>query len=95
MRLDVEAPKEMTTSCCMCEPMRTAQSFGDDTHAVATGLHLGTRARTSLRCVVCVGGLKAWLIDGCSGKDAGKVERETPTPCGKRNRRSPKEQYTC
>ena len=42
----------MTTSCCMCEPMRTAQSFGDDTHAVATGLHLGMRARTSQRCVV-------------------------------------------
>ena len=37
----------------MCEPMRTAQSFGDDTHAVATGLHLGMRARTSQRrCVV-------------------------------------------
>ena len=38
----------------------------------------------------CVGGLKAWLIDGCWNKDAGNVERETPTPCGKRNRRSPK-----
>ena len=32
--------------------MRTDQSFGDDTHAVATGLHLGMRARTSQRCVV-------------------------------------------
>ena len=39
VRLDVEAPSEVTTSCCMCEPMRTAQSFGDDTHAVATGIH--------------------------------------------------------
>ena len=39
---------------------------------------------------LCVGGLKAWLIDGCSSKDAGKVERETPTPCGERNRRNQK-----
>ena len=34
---------------------------------------------------LCVGGLKAWFIDGCSSKDARKVERDTPTPCGKRN----------
>ena len=39
VRLDVGAPKEMTLFCCMCEPMWTAQSFGDDTHAVAIGLH--------------------------------------------------------
>ena len=25
---------EMSMSCCMCEPMETAQSLGDDTHAV-------------------------------------------------------------
>ena len=71
--------------------MRTAQSFGDDTHAVATGLHLGMRARTSQRCVVPLcRWVKAWLIDGCSNKDAGNVERETPTPCGERNRRQSK-----
>ena len=27
----------MPMSCCMCEPMETAQSLGDDTHAVAMG----------------------------------------------------------
>ena len=42
----------MTTFCCMCDLVRTAQSFGDDAHAVATGLHLGMTARTSQRCVV-------------------------------------------
>ena len=27
---------EMSISCCMCEPMETAQSLGDDSHAVVT-----------------------------------------------------------
>ena len=39
--------------------------------------------RLELNCfcffVILVGSPKAWLIDGCSNKDAGKVERETPT----------------
>ena len=85
----------MTTSCSMCEPIRTAQSFGDDTHTMTTGLHLGMRTRTSQRCVVR---LCRWVESlahrWCSSKDAGNVERETPNPCGKRNRRSPKEQHT-
>ena len=38
---------EMSMSCCMCEPMETAQSLGDDTHAVVTQPKVGTRARTS------------------------------------------------
>ena len=79
MRLDLEAPKEMTTSSCMCEPMRTVQSFGDDTHAVT--MVLDGALEHGLRSVawsLCVGGLKAWLTDGCSNKEAGKVERETP-----------------
>ena len=29
--------QEMSMSCCMCEPMETAQSLGDDTHAVVLG----------------------------------------------------------
>ena len=96
MRLAVwRRQKKMTTSCSMCEPIRTAQSFGDDTHTMTTGLHLGMRTRTSQRCVVR---LCRWVESlahrWCSSKDAGNVERETPNPCGKRNRRSPKEQHT-
>ena len=30
--------------------------------------------------VILVSSPKAWPIDGCSNKDAGKVERETPDP---------------
>ena len=36
VRQDVEALKEMPTPCCMCEPVVTAQSLGDETHAVIT-----------------------------------------------------------
>ena len=35
----------------------------------------------ALRVVLCVGGLRAWPIDRCSNKDAGKRERETLTLC--------------
>ena len=31
--------------------------------------------------VQCVGGLRAWPIDMCSNKDAGRSQSETPTPC--------------
>ena len=62
----------MSMSCCMCEPMETAQSLGDDTHAVAIRPNMAMRARTTLCCVVpYVGGLQAWPIDRCSNKDAG------------------------
>ena len=36
VRQDVEALKEVPTPCCMCEPVVTAQSLGDETHAVVT-----------------------------------------------------------
>ena len=36
VRQDVEALKEMPIPCCMCEPVVTAQSLGDETHAVVT-----------------------------------------------------------
>ena len=36
--------------------------------------------------VQCVGGLRAWPIDRCSDKDAGKHESKTPIPCVKTNR---------
>ena len=31
--------------------------------------------------VHCVGGLRAWPIDKCPNKDAGRRQSETPTPC--------------
>ena len=40
----------MPTSCCTCQLMETAQSLGDDTHAVANCLNLVVRARTAQRC---------------------------------------------
>ena len=40
---------EMTMSSCMCEPMETAQSLGDDTHAVVTRL----KGHQSTDCTVC------------------------------------------
>ena len=46
--------KEMTISCCMCKLMETAQSLGDDTHAVATLAKGTARARTSLSVVLFV-----------------------------------------
>ena len=38
-------------------------------------------AGRTLSVVPYVGGLRAWPIDKCSNKDAGKGERETPNPC--------------
>ena len=35
VRLDIEAPRVMTIGRYMSEPLWTAQSLGDDTHAVA------------------------------------------------------------
>ena len=34
VRQDVEALKDMPIPCCMCKPMVTAQSLGDEIHAV-------------------------------------------------------------
>ena len=80
---------------CMCEPVETAQSLGDDTHAVGTRPKWAREHGLHTSCgPFFVGGLQAWPIDLCSNKDAGKRERETPTLCGKSNRRNPKEQHT-
>ena len=46
----------MNTSSCMCEPMETAQSLGDDTHAVVTRL----RGHQSTGCTMC-GPLRRWV----------------------------------
>ena len=65
----------------MCEPLETAQSLGNDTHAVGTRVKRSMRARTSQRCVVlCVVRLWALPIDVCSNKDAGKGESGLPDP---------------
>ena len=74
VRLDVEAPQTTTRYGCMCEPLETAQSLGDN----ARWLH-GHSAREStdyaLSVVLCVGWLRGWAIDRCSNKDAGRIER--------------------
>ena len=68
----------------------TAQSIGDDTRAVGTWL---TGHQISPQCYVVhsVRGLRAWSIDGCSHKDAGRSERKTPTLASV-NRLTPKHQ---
>ena len=57
VRQDVEALKEMPIPCCVCEPVVTAQSLGDDTHAVVSR-SVGRRARAAhlVRSLVSVGG---------------------------------------
>ena len=50
--------KEITKSCCMwCEPMETAQSLGDDTHAVVIGLTWAREHGLHRGVVPSVGGL--------------------------------------
>ena len=44
----------MSMSCCTCEPMETAQSLGDDTHAV------GTRPKWARKH-----GLRIWCGPSC------------------------------
>ena len=55
---------------------RLAQCPGDDTHAV-----LNKSTHSAVRGFSCAEGPGAWPIDTCSNKDAGKGERQTPTPC--------------
>ena len=47
-------------SCCMCEPTETAQSLGDDAHAVATRPKWA-REHGTQSVVLCVCGLRAGL----------------------------------
>ena len=49
--------KEITKSCCMCEPMETAQSLGDDTHAVVIRLTWAREHGLHRGVVPSVGGL--------------------------------------
>ena len=64
----------MSMSSCMCEPMETAQSLWHGQRG-----HDSTGYTRSV--VQCVGGLRAWPIDMCSKKDAGRSQSETPTRC--------------
>ena len=69
--------------------METAQSLGDDTHAVGHTAKVGTRARATHRvlCPLVPVGCKPGLSIGARDKDAGQRERKTPTPCAKREER--------
>ena len=71
----------MPTSCGMWELVETAQSYGDDTHAVATGLIRACEHGLRTGVVTNVGGLRAWLTDRCSNRDAGNSASKTPTLC--------------
>ena len=84
----------MSMSCCMCEPMETAQSLGDDTHAVATTAKVGRRARTAHRvmCSLVSVGCKPGPSIRARDKDAGERECETPTPCATYRQREKKKE---
>ena len=63
---------EMSVSCCVCEPMETAQSLGDDTHAVIV-LQSGHESTDDTQSLVpLVGGWEAWPIDKCSERGRGQ-----------------------
>ena len=68
------------SACCMCEPMETAQTHGDDTHAVVArpkwAREHGLHRVWSFVSVGCEPG----HIDRCSDKDVGENERKTPFP---------------
>ena len=70
----------MPMSCCMCKPMETAQSLWRRLTCGGYTAKVGMRARGRLRVVPNVG-LRAWPMDVCSNRDAGKSESKTPTPC--------------
>ena len=63
----------MSMSCCMCEPMETAQSLGDDTHAVGHTAKVSTRARATHRvlCPLVSVGCKPGPSIGARDKAAG------------------------
>ena len=67
----------MSMSCCVCEPMETAQSLGNDTHAMMKRPRWVSEHGRHKKCgSPCpVGGLRAWPVDKCSNKDVGESER--------------------
>ena len=74
--------KEIPMSCCMCEPMETAQSLWRRHTCGGHAAKVGTRARTAhLVWFLTLVGCEPGPSKGARHKDAGKHERKTPTPC--------------
>ena len=68
----------MSMSCCMCEPMETAQSFLAMTHMWWSQSQSGREGTgCTLSVVPYVGGLRAWPFDKCSNKVAVRSERKS------------------
>ena len=86
VRLDVEAPKKCPCPAACASLWRLPVSLAM-THLRwlhGQGGHESTD--NTLSVVPNVGRLRAWPIDKCSDKDAGKHERKTPIPCVETNR---------
>ena len=67
--------------CCMCEPMETAQSLGDDPHAVGTQPKWAREHGPHSLCGPLLSvGCKPGPSTGARTRDAGKRERKTPDP---------------
>ena len=97
--------REMTMSCCMCKPMGTAPSHGDDTHAVVTrvkgasehGLHTFNRRNYRTECgpSVSVGG-QLGPSTGARTSTWAEVTVRPPTSCANEqaeNATQPKEYF--
>ena len=72
-------------SCCMREPMETAQSHGDDTRAVVARPKWAREHGLHTECGPLCRSMDG-LIDVCSNEDEGRSERKTPSPCVETNR---------
>ena len=89
---DLNGVKRRERSAQMWRRLRNVhvlvRAFGDCSVSLAMThmrwLH-GQSGHESTGCtrsvVHCVGGLRAWPIDMCSNKHAGRIQSETPTPC--------------
>ena len=77
----------MTAFCCMCELQETAWSLDDGTHAVEARPKWACEHGLRTGVVSDVGGWKAWPVDRCSIKDAGKSESKTFTRCATESKR--------
>ena len=69
-------------SCCFCEPIKTAQSVGDDTHAVVARQKLASEHGPRTWVWSNMSGAASLPHGTCSKKkeDAGRSERKAPTP---------------
>ena len=69
----------MTVSCCMREPMETAPSPGDDTHAAVTR-PMWAREHGLRKVCGRVGGVRACPIDKYSKKGCGQTQTQNSNP---------------